>query len=109
MTASRDESKLAVSIGEVHIKEEYKITDIAVYQRNEDDGRFELEIIRKFEYEDTCKQFCFDNTNNNVLLFFCQEEVSRFEYLIYNSNKETFYIYTNSLTEVPKFGVFSLN
>lgn len=109
MTASKDETKIAVSIGHVLIKEEYLITDIAVYLRNEDDGRFELEQARKFPYEDACKQFCFDNTNNQVLLFFCQDEVSKFEYLSNFPVKETYYEYHNSLTEVPKFGVFSPN
>ena len=55
MTASKDETKIAVSIGHVLIKEEYQITEIAVYLRNEDDGRFELELARKFPYEDACK------------------------------------------------------
>ena len=64
MTVSKDETKIGVSIGYILIKDQYEMTEIAVYLRNEDDGRFELEQVWNFEYENVSKQFCFDITNN---------------------------------------------
>ena len=64
MTVSKDETKIGVSIGYILIKDQYEMTEIAVYLRNEDDGRFELEQVRNFAYENVSKQFCFDITNN---------------------------------------------
>ena len=64
MTVSKDETKIAISIGYILIKDQYEITKIAVYLKNEDDGRFELEKVRNFAYENVSKQFCFDNKND---------------------------------------------
>jgi hypothetical protein len=57
LTVSSDDQKIGVALGSHVIKDQYKLTEIAIYQRNREDGQFELEKLRDFDYEDSCVTF----------------------------------------------------
>ena len=94
MTVSHDETKIACAIGFQLIKDEEKITEIAVYKKG-GDGKFELEKLREFESEDLCIEFTFDHRDNNILKFFGRDEISRLNYADDASEIETIYEYNN--------------
>lgn len=48
MAVSKDETKIACAIGFQLIKDEEKITEIAVYKKNPSDNKFEIEKLREF-------------------------------------------------------------
>ena len=107
MTVSADETKIACAIGFQLIKDEEKITEIAVYKRSLSDGKFELEKLREFENEEACIQFCFDHRNNNILKFFCRSEIISLHYNDDAREMETIYEYNTALRDNANFGVFS--
>lgn len=57
VTASSDDKKIGVSLGKRFIKNKFEITEIVIYKKNEATGKFEIEKLRDFEYQDTCFQF----------------------------------------------------
>jgi hypothetical protein len=78
-----------VALGKHVIKDQYKLTEIAIYCRNNESGKFELEKIRDSDFEDSCSTFHFNNRNTNELLFFTMEEVFKFDYLDEGKDRET--------------------
>ena len=60
--------KIGIVLGRILIKDEQEITDIVVYTRNRasnqhfargEEDQFVFEKSRKFNFSDTCIQFCF--------------------------------------------------
>ena len=64
ITVSADESKIGVAMGLTLIKEEKLVSDIVVYKLN-DNGLFEIECRRPFEFSFSSPHFCFDRYNSN--------------------------------------------
>lgn len=56
MAVSPDEQKIGVTLGKCLIKDHQEITDIVIFMKNQD-GKFELEKQRKFEFRDACITF----------------------------------------------------
>ena len=52
-TISKDEKKIGVVIGKKLVKDQVKITEIAIYKMNSE-GKFEIEKLRDWEFSDTC-------------------------------------------------------
>jgi len=48
MTVSNNEKKIGVALGVNVIKDQYKVTELAIYIKNEDMNRYELEKCREF-------------------------------------------------------------
>jgi hypothetical protein len=95
-----------VALGKFKIKDLYQITEIAIYKQNSQ-GKFELEKLRDFEFDDACIQFEFNNLNSRELFFFTREEVFKWDYLDEAKDKELYYKFSNALGAEPKFGVFN--
>ena len=53
MTVSQDEKKIGIVLGKYLIKNKTQIDEIAIYKINTE-GRFELEKLRDFEFNDAC-------------------------------------------------------
>lgn len=53
MAISKDQDKIALLLGRMIIREEYEITEIAIYKNNGSDGEinFEIEKLRDWDFD----------------------------------------------------------
>lgn len=76
--SSFDHKRIAVLIGKRLIKDQFDISELAVYKLNKE-GEFVLERQIEYDFDDfTCVQFFFNKNNNNELLFFSATEIFSF-------------------------------
>jgi hypothetical protein len=107
MTVSADDQKIGVAMGKNIIKEQYQLTEIAIYIRDPSTGLFELEKLRDVEFNDACSTFHFNIKNTNELLFFTTDEVFKLDYMDEGKDRETICRLENTLNDQPNFGTFS--
>ena len=99
MAVSNDEQKIGVAMGRTLIKEEQQITEIVIYNKNRATGKYDLEKMRDFEFDDACIQFNFSVRDTADILFFTREEVFKFNYLDESKDRETVYKMRNQLDD----------
>jgi len=104
---SQDQSKIAVALGMHVIKEEHKITEIAVYKKDEDSKEFQLEKLRDFEIEKACAAFEFSTTDSNNLFFVTSEQLLKLDYSDEGKDPEVVYELETPLKHKPNSLVFS--
>jgi hypothetical protein len=92
LTVSDDETRIGVCLGQKLIKDQERITEIAIYTlTDEESGKYELEKLRDFEFSDVCSRFYFDPKKPTALVFFSRNEIFNFDYVDESKDKEVIY------------------
>ena len=110
VTVSKCQKKMGILVGRQLIRDQIDITEIMIYQVNEEKAEFELERQMDFEFDDyTCSQFFFNNENNKELFFFTATEIIKLKYTLDDDREETIYTLKNYLVDPPNFGIFNVD
>lgn len=106
LAVSHDESKIGVAIGNKLIRDQIKVSEIAIYGKNHL-GKYELEKICDWGFEDTCEKFHFDCKDPGVLLLFSKTRLFMFYYNDQTKDLVDVKVYSEPLRGVPKFAVMN--
>jgi hypothetical protein len=101
MTIGRTQNRIGVSIGRLIVRNEERIEEIVIYKKG-DDGLFEFNAIRPFEFHEACPQFMFNFNNRNELLFFDRNGIFAYDYIQGVISDSELYAYNKPMHEIPK-------
>lgn len=108
MAVSSTEEKIALLLGKPLVRDQFEITEIAVYKNSAPDGqiKFELEKLRDWDFDfQVSSQFQFDKDDDTKLIFFRSNAVFSLAYADEGSSEDI--IYDNfDLSTTPITGCF---
>jgi hypothetical protein len=112
LDVSKDQQKIGICLGVLVIKEDYKITDIMIFKRDQSkngSGKFIVEKQKQVDLTGICPEFKFNDKNTKELFFFSANELMKMNYSVEDTDMETVYKFDNPLGDIPNFGSFNDN